>query len=160
MLEKFNGSSMHALVIGINDYTKFPLSGAVADAESVKDYLLSYLHVPLDQITMLLNAEASHEGILNAFRELQTKTSIEHGHPILIYFAGHGTTILDHQNPKRTLQCIVPYSPEEKVKPIADCTLGKLLRRIAEGTDSGSAMAGKGDNIVRVSPFTAIVTHH
>ena len=135
---------MYALIIGVNKYGKHPLSGAVADAKSVEKFLRSKLHVPASHITRRIDEEANYKGIMDAFLEFHRDERIQRGDPILIYFAGHGTTIKDPDNADKTLQCIVPYDSD---RLITNHTLARLLSRIAEGDGGGTA--GKGNNIVR-----------
>lgn len=140
---------MYALIIGVNKYQHHPLSGAVADAKSVEKFLYSKLHVPPSHIRTRINEEANCKGILGAFLELHRDTRIKRGDPILIYFAGHGTTVKDPDDANKSLQCIVPYDSDQRLREglITDRTLARLLCRIAEG--DGGRMEGKGDNIVR-----------
>lgn len=89
-------SQIFALVIGIDQYM-FPgvqnLEGAVADAESVRNFLSNStsLSTP-DHITLLLNERATRSAILDALKSLATDPTIRQGDPILIYYAGHGSS--------------------------------------------------------------------
>ncbi|KAI0341529.1 hypothetical protein BDW22DRAFT_1430174 [Trametopsis cervina] len=107
--------SMHALVIGIDEYlnngpeaarradlpdgSRTPnvaaiggpdLTGAVADARNTEQYLREHLGVPEKQICLLLNSQATRERIIQELRNLACRETIEYGSPILIYYAGHG----------------------------------------------------------------------
>ncbi|KAF8182905.1 caspase domain-containing protein, partial [Pholiota molesta] len=66
------------------------LKGCAADADAVEAYLESKLSVDKSQITSLRNERATRSAIIQAFRALENDGRIQHGSPILIYFAGHG----------------------------------------------------------------------
>ena len=59
----------HALVIGINDYEKWPnLKFAEKDADDIQKILISQYAFPKKNVTYLKNKEATREGILKALR--------------------------------------------------------------------------------------------
>ena len=146
---------LFALIIGINEYKspKIPvLSGAVPDAEAVRDYLQnpSHLGVPSSQIRILLDSEAKRAAIIKEIKALSLKDEIEKGDPILIYYAGHGGSA---DTPKDwrlggtgKTEFLIPYDHSSSLEDgnpshgIPDRTLGALLSRLAKE---------KGDNIVR-----------
>lgn len=80
-----------AVVIGINNYQKWPkLEYAVNDAESVAK-LLYKLGFGKDDVIMLLDKEATQQNILRVLGdELYAKTQDEDR--VFIFFAGHGQT--------------------------------------------------------------------
>jgi len=82
-------SRSHAVVIGINRYEKWPaLEFAVNDAKAVRDTLVN---TGFDDVTMILDGEASHRRILTElFDTLPRK--VGRNDRILFYFAGHGQT--------------------------------------------------------------------
>ncbi|KZV62919.1 hypothetical protein PENSPDRAFT_758358, partial [Peniophora sp. CONT] len=106
-LERYSG--FHALLIGIDEYDTNEdldldsLAGAVADAMSVRDYLIDDLHVPDDQIVVLRNEQATRNAIIQELHALRLRESLLEGDPVLVYFAGHGTI-----NAKKT-SMILPY---------------------------------------------------
>jgi hypothetical protein len=136
-----------ALLIGINylgiknikniknSESYHPLSGGVADAHSVREYLENCLGVPSNQITSLIDKKATRLAIINAFSDLRTDDRIRKGDAILIYYSGHGG--------KDDQMGIIPYDaviPDQlNVQPIHDFVLEILLARIANQ---------KGNNIV------------
>jgi hypothetical protein len=62
---------LFALVIGINRYKKLPkLSGAVADANAVIDYLSS--KTSSSRIISLKDEEATRKSVIEAFKTLNT----------------------------------------------------------------------------------------
>ena len=146
-------SQLFALIIGINKYkaVKRPfldLNGAVPDADRVQSYLQKDLGVPNSQIRNLRDSEATRAAILQEINALTTDDRIQRGDPILIFYAGHGSTA---PIPKAwecggpTIQLLLPHDylceneKGQKVYGIPDRTLGVLLGRLS---------SAKGDNIV------------
>ncbi|KAJ2933868.1 hypothetical protein H1R20_g3229, partial [Candolleomyces eurysporus] len=134
---------LFALIIGIDDYTEkagLPkLKGAVADADRVRHWISTRFHGA--QIRSLRNSEAKRSAIIQALKDLSINSAIEHDDPILIFYAGHGT---EGDAPKewcwdsQKIQMIVPWdyrhsvdSGRAVVEGIPDCTLGALLRKLA-----------------------------
>ncbi|KAJ7130285.1 caspase domain-containing protein [Mycena epipterygia] len=85
------------LVIGIDKYKSgavWNLESCVDDAQKVQRWLRKDLKVPKDQILMLLDKHATKENIEKCFlRHLVHNDNIQRGDAIIIYFAGHGTTV-------------------------------------------------------------------
>ena len=91
-LLKTHYTNSRALVIGINQYMNAsPLSYAVSDAEEIRDVLVSDLAFPTENITYLVDSEATKENILRSFMRL-TADDVELDERIMIFFAGHGHT--------------------------------------------------------------------
>ncbi|KAF5317642.1 hypothetical protein D9758_018630 [Tetrapyrgos nigripes] len=83
---------LFALIIGIDNYEDPSiqnLSGAVLDAENVKNCLTDTLGVLQSNIQTLYDTQATKVNILNAIRGL-ADIPIAKDDPILIYYAGHG----------------------------------------------------------------------
>ena len=76
----------YGLVIGIDDYDHIPdLQGAVNDARDIAAALED-----MDaEVTLLLDAEASRDAILSAWRDIAAK--VERGDRFVISYAGHGS---------------------------------------------------------------------
>ncbi|MDK9585642.1 caspase family protein [Lelliottia wanjuensis] len=88
--EKYSNS--RALVIGINIYKNIsPLSYAVNDATEIRDLLISEFGFLEENISFLLDEEASKDNILRSFARL-TRDDIELDERIFIFYAGHGET--------------------------------------------------------------------
>ena len=92
-----NDNTIYALVIGINVYqlqsSEWPaLKAAVADANAIQDFLVNQLKVSPDNIINLRDAEATKQGILNAFEQLEKKSAATVDPCIIIYYAGHGAS--------------------------------------------------------------------
>lgn len=79
----------YAIVIGINNYEKWPgLEFAVADANAVKNNLQK---TGFDDITVIMDQDATQRRILaELFHELPQK--VDRNDRVLFYFAGHGQT--------------------------------------------------------------------
>ena len=116
----------------------------------MQDYLQKHLAVPSSQIRNLRDSEATQAAIIHAINTLTTDGRIQQGDPILIFYAGYGSTA-----PRPTAwqigdpetQVLVPHDyfsdnveKDGKVYGISDRTLAALLERLA---------CAKGDNIVR-----------
>lgn len=96
------------------------------------------LKVPEDQITSLLNTDASRRSIIEAFQSLASSPRIKEGDPIVIYFAGHGTELSYEDG--NTFQAIIPHDfCAGSIYVIPDHVLGRLIEEIAKE---------KGNNIV------------
>jgi hypothetical protein len=138
----------HALVIGINKYPRLSnkdLDMAVNDAREVakvlkKDYGFD------DNITLLIDEQATRAGILDAFDSINEKLD-EEDH-FLIYYSGHGKKRGDTaywlptnatQRPTYWIQVdtITSYlinSPAKKILIVADsCYSGALTRDVGSG---------------------------
>ena len=81
-----------ALIIGIDKYQNVQkLNYAVDDAESIKEILEDSFHFPSDNISILINEEATKQNILKSFSEI-TKNAKSNDR-VLVFFAGHGETM-------------------------------------------------------------------
>src|SRR5262245_59954015 len=90
-LPKYQNSC--ALVIGINDYIHCsPLGEACNDARAVAAVLVEKFRFPNENVSLLLNEEATKAGILKTFLK-HANTSTAHADDRgLVFFAGHGHT--------------------------------------------------------------------
>ncbi|KAJ7084025.1 caspase domain-containing protein [Mycena belliarum] len=86
-----------ALIIGIDKYKSgavWNLESCVDDAQKVRRWLRKDLKVPKEQICMLLDNHAKKGDIEREFlRHLVHNEQIQYGDAIVIYFAGHGSTV-------------------------------------------------------------------
>lgn len=79
--------SLHALLIGINDYpTGSKLGGCIADMLSVKAFLDKTY--PKSKIQTLIDAQATRKGIMEAVRAHAKNAKA--GDTFLLYYSGHG----------------------------------------------------------------------
>ena len=97
----FNNDNLHfladiyneswAVIIGINDYKHMPnLNYAVNDAKSVKEMLMKNYNYREDHIKLILNENATKNGILTGFNELLEEAKEDDR--VIVFYAGHGET--------------------------------------------------------------------
>jgi uncharacterized caspase-like protein len=134
-------------LIGVDKYESEhirDLTGAVADAQAVKEYLHDRLRTPYSQITTLVDTAATRDAIMTAINSLSEDDRIQDGDPILIYFAGHGSVSPAPRQWERfcsQTELIVPHDADKAAGKnlIADLQLSQCLSKIAQA---------KGTNIV------------
>jgi len=86
-----------ALVIGINQYTHFsPLDIACNDAKSIGEILLRSLGFPPENVAVLLDGQATKAAIMKQFLAFE---SLSPDDRLLVFFAGHGTTVTGQRGP-------------------------------------------------------------
>ncbi|MGZ3253332.1 MAG: polysaccharide deacetylase family protein, partial [Burkholderiaceae bacterium] len=86
-------SNSWAIVIGINDYAKWPkLQYAVQDAQGVRQLLVEKFGFSPDRVFSLQNGEATRVGILGAFHDRLAHGGVKKDDRIFVFFAGHGAT--------------------------------------------------------------------
>lgn len=87
-----------ALLVGIDNYKSgniWNLHSCVEDAKRMKRWLMDGLNVPKDQIRVLLDSQATKKMIEDSFMEhLVNNAAIEKNDAIIIYFAGHGSSLV------------------------------------------------------------------
>lgn len=82
-----------AIVIGIDDYAKWPkLQYAVRDARAVRETLIGKFGFPADHVVSLENGAATRAGILAAFHDKLAHAGMKKNDRLLVFFAGHGAT--------------------------------------------------------------------
>lgn len=82
-----------AIVIGINDYAKWPkLQYAVQDANSIRDTLVNNLGFSNDKVLTLTNADATRNNILALFHDKLGHGDLKKDDRVFVFFAGHGAT--------------------------------------------------------------------
>jgi len=89
-------TTKHALIIAIGEYPRSTGWGAISSANDVpliKETLERQGFNP-ENITTLVDREATKKGILNAFKELQ-ESKIKEGDVVVIHYSGHGQPIFD-----------------------------------------------------------------
>lgn len=88
---KMNYDEHFALIVGINKYSNISdLEYAVNDAKAVKESLINNFKYKEENITLILDKEATKEKIMNSFYELSQKACNDDS--VLIFYAGHGFT--------------------------------------------------------------------
>lgn len=162
-------SRLFALLIGIDNYKSgriWNLEACADDARRMKQWLLHDLQVPSTNIALLANNEATKRRIEDVFMShLVNNPAISQGDALLIYFAGHGSSMSAPRDwcegKPRHVQVLCPYDhdtkgPEGRVAGISDRSLCSML---------GELSAVKGDNITLIldcsfsSPQLAVNTH-
>ncbi|VDB91742.1 unnamed protein product [Peniophora sp. CBMAI 1063] len=160
-------SKLFAFLVGVDEYAdpKLNLLGAVKDAQKIKTFLLHQQPpVSKDRIILLKNSRATADTIIEFLQYLCLSTADElqvgrgghakedippemrgkelpaYGDPILIYYAGHGSTLPKPEgwvSENSRIQCLSPH--DARVGPnntvinvIPDRTFGALLERLAD----------------------------
>jgi len=105
-----------AAVIGINSYPHVrPLRYAVDDARAFYDHLVHYSHIPAENVTLLLNQEASLTQLRSTLgTHLKSKAGKDD--MVIIFFAGHGATEKDVMSPDGDglEKYLLPYDADPK----------------------------------------------
>ncbi|VDB96089.1 unnamed protein product [Peniophora sp. CBMAI 1063] len=111
-----NSPPLHALIIGIDRYRSHlieNLTGAVNDADAIHNFLRTELRVPDRQIVNLRNERATRAAIIRNVRAFsRPENGIRKGDPILIYFAGYGSSAAaptEWRTNGRDISLIVPH---------------------------------------------------
>lgn len=102
----------HALVVGVDCYTSnkiLPLIGAANDARAMRMALIQQLGFSADNITLLLNEEATRERVAMAFHALAKKATKE---PSLFYFSGYAG--------RATLLCTDSFSDDTNALSLSE----------------------------------------
>jgi peptidoglycan/xylan/chitin deacetylase (PgdA/CDA1 family)/tetratricopeptide (TPR) repeat protein len=83
-----------AVIIGINDYQKWPkLRYAVNDANGMEDVLVTRFGFQRDHIRKLIDAEATRQRIMEVLGdELSDSRKVQREDRVFFFFAGHGAT--------------------------------------------------------------------
>ena len=84
----------HALVIGIDEYAKWPgLHHAVRDAKAIQDVLVTRFGFKPGNVTALFDGEATRANILRTLNDkLSDTTRVKRDDRVMVFFAGHGST--------------------------------------------------------------------
>ncbi|KAK0471041.1 caspase domain-containing protein [Armillaria novae-zelandiae] len=143
---------LFALVIGIDQYRANEirgLTGAVADANAVSNFLQETLCVPNDRIMNLRNENATRFNIEAEIERLANNSEIHYGDPILIFYAGHGAEAKAPSgwpSANGKIQMLLPHDflPNGSDDPLKG--QGVLDRRLSSLL--ASLAANKSDNIV------------
>jgi uncharacterized caspase-like protein/peptidoglycan/xylan/chitin deacetylase (PgdA/CDA1 family) len=82
-----------AIVIGIDDYAKWPkLQYAARDAQAIRETLIQKFSFVPEHIVSLTNKEATRTGILAAFHDKLAHSGMKKNDRLFVFFAGHGAT--------------------------------------------------------------------
>ncbi|MES2015416.1 MAG: polysaccharide deacetylase family protein [Pseudomonadota bacterium] len=143
-----------AIVIGINDYAKWPkLQYAVRDAQGVRSALIDKFGFAPERVVSLENAAATRAGILAAFHDRLAHGGVQKNDRIFVFFAGHGAT--RHLSSGRDLGYIVPYDsdpeqfasdaiPMTEIQNIAESLTAKHILFVMDACYSGLGLTRGG----------------
>lgn len=143
-----------AIVIGINDYPKWPkLQYAVRDAQGVRSTLIDKFGFAPERVVTLENAAATRSGILAAFHDRLAHGGVQKNDRIFVFFAGHGAT--RHLSSGRDLGYIVPYDsdpehfatdaiPMTDIQNIAESLTAKHILFVMDACYSGLGLTRGG----------------
>jgi uncharacterized caspase-like protein len=82
-----------AIVIGIDDYAKWPkLQYAAHDAQAIREVLIRKFSFTSEHVVSLTNKEATRTGILAAFHDKLAHSGMNKNDRLFVFFAGHGAT--------------------------------------------------------------------
>ncbi len=110
-----------ALIIGIESYARLPeVEFARKDALIVKEYFRRVLGVPEDNITMLIDGEATKAGIESHLQHY-LPNNIDKQTQLYVYFAGHGAPEI-----KKGAPFLVPYDGDTRYLQSTGYPLKKL----------------------------------
>ncbi|MHA2121421.1 MAG: caspase family protein [Promethearchaeota archaeon] len=178
--ENVLSQTRRALLIGIDQYKPIAtsnsrpirgswsnLDGAVNDALSVKELLISRFGFKEENITMLLDSlgttklSATKENIISIIKEKLVDPAKE-GDIVFFYYAGHGSQIKNSKSPEKDQkdETIVPsdsyLGTKEDIRDIRDKEMallfneivdkGVILTLIFDSCHSGSIARGKEDD--------------
>ncbi len=160
-------ANSHALLIGVNVYSKLPkdksLQYAVNDVKGMRDMLIKSYGFPAENITVLTDSQATKSGIETAMAKLSDTNKVGPDDRVLIYFSGHGMTVKiptggdlgflipsDAEVDLANAENAGPYmSSCVKMSTIwntADAMPAKHVLFIADACYSGLMTAGRGGN--------------
>ena len=89
-------AAQHALLIGISDYKSErikDLQGPINDVTALESILVKHWDFDQNNIVSLVNADATEARIKQELARLHTHTNA--GDDIVLYFSGHGTSVMD-----------------------------------------------------------------
>lgn len=123
-----------AVVIGINDYQKWPkLQYAAHDADAIKTALTDKFGFAAEHVITLSNAEATRTNILSAFNTRLGGGKLGKNDRVFVFFAGHGST--QQLSSGRTLGYIIPVDADPN-QTATDAIPMTDLQNIAENLNA------------------------
>src|SRR5271165_1717931 len=106
-----------ALLVGINNYKAINgLSGCVADVRNMQGLLRGTFEFPDDSIRVLTDEQATHAGVVKAFKE-HLVARAEKDAIVVFHYSGHGSLMKDPtgKSPSGQISTIVPYDRTDGV---------------------------------------------
>ena len=90
-------TNAHAVLVGIAEYRNIPSlpSTVSGDAIAIRDLLTDPQHCgyPPENVTVLLDGNATREAVLGALSELATRSDAQSS--VLVYVSSHGARLTD-----------------------------------------------------------------
>jgi peptidoglycan/xylan/chitin deacetylase (PgdA/CDA1 family)/TolA-binding protein len=127
-------ANSYAVVIGINDYQKWPkLQYAVQDAKAIRDTLVGRFGFDSARVFTLANGEATRNNILALFHDKLAEAKLKKDDRIFVFFAGHGAT--RQLSSGRSLGYIIPVDSDPQQVSV-DAIPMTDLQNIAESLDA------------------------
>ncbi len=134
-------AGVRALLVGIGDYPTSsgpgfaPLEGPPNDVQLFRNWLVNHVEVPEDQVLLLRDADATSQGIQQAFR----RHLIQECQPddvAVFFFAGHGTQLdevgPETDEPDNQDEALVTYdfSAQDTATWLTDDIIHNLLKAV------------------------------
>jgi peptidoglycan/xylan/chitin deacetylase (PgdA/CDA1 family)/uncharacterized caspase-like protein len=127
-------ANSYAVVIGINDYQKWPkLQYAVQDAKAIRDTLVNRFGFANERVFTLSNGEATRNNILALFHDKLADARLNKDDRIFVFFAGHGAT--RQLSSGRNLGYIIPVDSDPQQVSV-DAIPMTDLQNIAESLNA------------------------
>ncbi|MTW14165.1 polysaccharide deacetylase family protein [Pseudoduganella eburnea] len=127
-------ANSYAVVIGINDYQKWPkLQYAVQDAKAIRDTLVNRFGFDNSRVFTLTNGDATRNNILALFHDKLAEAKLKKDDRIFVFFAGHGAT--RQLSSGRSLGYIIPVDSDPQQVSV-DAIPMTDLQNIAESLDA------------------------
>ncbi len=124
-------SDSWAVVIGIDDYAKWPkLQYAVNDAQSIRETLIQRFNFSPEHVISLTNRDATRAAILSTFNDKLAHSGMKKNDRLFVFFAGHGAT--RQLSSGRDLGYIIPVDSDPG-QIATDAVPMTELQNIAEG---------------------------
>lgn len=127
---------IYALLVGIDNYPEYPLSGCVNDIAAMEDYLRDRIPETRLQLVKLIDAEATRQKIIDGFTTHLCQAGSED--VAIFYYAGHGSqgkAPEEHwtMEPDRLNETIICWdSRKEGVWDLADKELAYLIEKVGQ----------------------------
>ncbi|GJJ02254.1 polysaccharide deacetylase [Duganella rhizosphaerae] len=149
-------ANSYAVVIGINDYQKWPkLQYAVQDAKAIRDTLVNRFGFAGERVFTLSNGEATRNNILALFHDKLADAQLKKDDRIFVFFAGHGAT--RQLSSGRNLGYIIPVDsdpqqvsfdaiPMTDLQNIAESLNAKHVLFVMDACYSGLGLTRGGGN--------------
>jgi Caspase domain len=131
------GQRRWALLVGIDQYPSFSkLSGCVNDVRVLRETLVGPFEFPEQQVTVLLDEQATRAGILEAMNDLAG--TVGKDDVVVFHYSGHGSRMTDREGDEADGmdETIVPYdsSRKDENRDITDDEIYEWLLRLTAKT--------------------------